>query len=226
QNQTQPPLVPDGFLSIGLPSERLETERLSYVLWEEDEVVPLLTIEIVSKTYNEEYEDKKDKYAFLGVLYYLIYNPNYWQRDKHNPFELYRLEEGKYVLQQGEPYWMAEIGLGIGRGRIKYRGRSKERLLWYDQEGKTHPWPQEIIAEAEQRYQRERRLRLEQQQIAQQQQQIAQQERQRAERAEKALQRSVTQLFSLGITLEQIAGVCSLSVEEVEEILQQSQQQE
>ncbi|MDY6960168.1 MAG: Uma2 family endonuclease, partial [Halobacteriota archaeon] len=82
-NQTQSALVPDGFLSIGLPSERLETERLSYVLWEEDEVVPLLTIEIVSKTYNEEYEDKKDKYAFLGVLYYLIYNPNYWQRDKH-----------------------------------------------------------------------------------------------------------------------------------------------
>ena len=57
----------------------------------------------------------------------MIYNPNHWQRDEHQPFELYRLEQGKYILQTGEPYWIPEIGLGIGRSRVTY-GRLETRM--------------------------------------------------------------------------------------------------
>ena len=49
------------------------------------------------------------------MLYYAIYNPEFWQRDRHQPLEIYRLVAGIYQLQIGEPYWMPEIGLGIGR---------------------------------------------------------------------------------------------------------------
>ena len=85
--------------------------------WEENEVVPLLTLEIVSHTPGGEYDDKLAIYARLGVLYYVIYNPEYWRRDGQMPFEVYKLVNGSYQLQIGEPYWMLEIGLGIGRAR-------------------------------------------------------------------------------------------------------------
>ena len=65
----EPPLVPDGFLSLGVERFIGEEGRLSYVLWEEDNVVPLWALEVVSKTYSGEYEHKKIAYAQLGILY-------------------------------------------------------------------------------------------------------------------------------------------------------------
>ena len=44
-------------------------------------------------------------YGRLSVLYYIIYNPEYWQRDRHQPLEVYRLVKGEYQLQIGEPFW-------------------------------------------------------------------------------------------------------------------------
>lgn len=79
----EPAIVPDGFLSVGVQRRKSERGRLSYVLWEENGVVPLLAIEVVSKTYGQEYSDKLSKYAQIGVLYYVIYNPDYCKRDGH-----------------------------------------------------------------------------------------------------------------------------------------------
>jgi Putative restriction endonuclease len=44
---------------------------------------------MVSQTPGNEYDEKMGIYAKLGVLYYLVYNPEFWQRDKHQPFEIY-----------------------------------------------------------------------------------------------------------------------------------------
>jgi len=63
----------------------------------------------------EEYEEKRNIYARLGVLYYLVYNPEFGRRDGHQPFEVYKLVNGVYELQSGEPFWMPEVGLGMGR---------------------------------------------------------------------------------------------------------------
>ncbi|NES20218.1 MAG: Uma2 family endonuclease [Symploca sp. SIO3E6] len=207
QEELQPALIPEGFLSIGVPRSTSERGRLSYVLWEENEIPPVLAIEIVSQNYNDEYKEKKEKYAQLGVKYYLIYNPDYWQRDQHQPFELYHLEQGEYILQTAEPYWMPEIGLGIGRGRGTYIGWKREWLLWYDREGNAYP----TIEERAEQYR----------------QKTEQYQQQRAETAEKALQQQqekiVTKLFSLGLglSIEQIATACNLSPTEVRVILGQ-----
>lgn len=85
------PIVPDAFLSLGV--ERIKNNQLpnSYVVWEENNVVPIFALEVVSKTPGDEYDDKMIRYAQLGVLYYIIYNPNFWRRDGHEPFEVYRL---------------------------------------------------------------------------------------------------------------------------------------
>ena len=132
------PVVPDSFLSLGVDRKKQGKSRKSYVVWEENNVAPILALEIVSWTPGGEYEEKVKIYADLGVLYYVIYNPDYWRRDGHQPFEVYKLVNGSYQLQIGEPYWMPEIGLGIGRFVRSFGQIEQEVLYWYDQTGDRH----------------------------------------------------------------------------------------
>lgn len=134
-NSEKPAIVPDGFLSLGVERMPRVGGRLSYVLWQE-RTPPLLVIEFVSQTYGNEYESKKDIYAAIGVLYYVVYNPDRVKGPQHQPFELYRLVNKEYVLQSGEPYWMPEVGLRFGRGEGTYRAWTREWLYWYDHDGK------------------------------------------------------------------------------------------
>ena len=130
------PIVPDAFLSIGVERFKGEQLRRSYVVWEENDIVPILAIAIVSWSPGEEYDEKMEIYRRLGVLYYLIYNPNYWQRDRHQPFEVYKLVEGQYQLEIGEPFWMPEAGLGLGRYKGTVSGQPMELLGWFEETGK------------------------------------------------------------------------------------------
>jgi Uma2 family endonuclease len=144
------PIVPDGFLSLGVERRKGDKGRLSYVLWEENYIVPCLALEVVSQSYGGEYDKKKAIYATLGVLYYVVYNPDYATRDKQDPLEVYRLVEGEYIRQIDEPVWMPEIGLGIGRGQGSHEGWEREWLYWYDQSGNRLPTPEERANQAEQ----------------------------------------------------------------------------
>lgn len=58
----------------------------------------------------------------------VVDNPDYWRRDKHQPSKVYCLLGDEYMLQPGEPVWMPEIGLGIGRGRGTYDGWTRDWL--------------------------------------------------------------------------------------------------
>ncbi|MEL6814582.1 MAG: Uma2 family endonuclease [Cyanobacteria bacterium J06598_3] len=135
---TKVPVVPDAFLSVGVERRKGGKDgksRRSYAIWEEQETVPALVLEMVSHQPGGEYDDKMSIYARLGVLYYVAYNPEYWQRDRHQPFEVYKLNADTYQLQIGEPYWMPEIGLGIGRYQGEVGGLPQEILTWYDEQG-------------------------------------------------------------------------------------------
>jgi len=137
------PIVPDGFLSLGVERRKGGKSRRSYVVWEENGVVPLLTLEVVSWSPGGEYDEKLEIYRKLGVLYYVIYNPEFWQRDRHQPFEVYKLIEGQYQLQIGEPFWMPEVGLGIGRFQSVSGGTPQELLCWFDAQGTRYLTPEE-----------------------------------------------------------------------------------
>jgi Uma2 family endonuclease len=157
----KPALVPDGFLSLGVKRFIDEDLRLSYVLWEEKKQ-PILVLEVVSQTHQGEYSTKKELYAKkLGILYYVVYNPS---RRKNPPLEVYRLVNGEYQLQPGNPVWLPEINLGIGRDRGIYQGIAREWLYWYDEQGQRLLTPEERIIEAEERasYQEQRRMEAEQ----------------------------------------------------------------
>ncbi len=146
------PIVPDGFLSLDVERIRGNRLRKSYVVWEENGIVPMFVLEIVSQTPGGEYDEKISIYAQLGVLYYVIYNPDFWRRDQQEPFEIYQLVSGSYQRQIGEPFWMPEIGLGIGRGIGNHRGLQREWLYWFDQRGNRILTPEELLARYQEQF--------------------------------------------------------------------------
>ncbi|MEB3292003.1 MAG: Uma2 family endonuclease [Synechococcales bacterium] len=177
-------IIPDAFLSLGVERRKASRKgkgRLSYVFWEENYIPPILVLEMVSHTYGQEYGDKMTQYAALGILYYVIYNPEYWRRDRHDPFEVYQLVAGQYQRLQGEPLWMPEIGLGIGRCQRRVGGLEREILAWYDAQGDRHLSAEERVAQEAQR---------------------ANQEAQRADRERAEKEKLLDYLRSLGIDPE------------------------
>ncbi|MDJ0510441.1 MAG: Uma2 family endonuclease [Crocosphaera sp.] len=138
-------IVPDGFLSIGVPRIIDSDLRLSYVLWDEL-VIPTMILEVVSQTRRGEYTQKKEDYAKMGILYYVIYNP---LRKRKPRLEVYKLENGEYKLLAGEPVWLAEINLGIGREIGTYQGVEREWLYWYDQQKQRYLTSQEKARESQ-----------------------------------------------------------------------------
>jgi hypothetical protein len=141
--------------------------------------VPILVLETVSHQPGGEYAEKRVTYANLGVLYYVIYNREFWRRDQHQPFEVYKLTNGQYELQAGEPYWMPEAGLGVGRWQTVIGGVEEEILTWFDAQGQRH------LGGDEQEYQR------------------ANLEKQRADRERERAEKFAAQLRMLGIEPEE-----------------------
>lgn len=134
-----PAIVPDGFLSLGVERFYDENLRPSYVLWEEKKL-PILVLEVVSQNYRGEYSTKKAEYARLGILYYVVYNP--FRRRKPR-LEVYKLVNNTYELNDGNPVWLPEIGLGIGIERGIYLGIPREWMYWYNQQGQRFLTPEE-----------------------------------------------------------------------------------
>ncbi len=168
------PIVPDAFLSLGVPRQKDGQSRNSYILWEEDNIAPVLALEVVSQTPGGEYDKKLKSYAKLGVLYYAIYNARFSQRDGHQPLEVYKLGKTGYQLQPGEPCWMPELGLGIGRCALPDDPLERETLSWFDAGGDR------FLNEAEVK---DQQLQLERQQAA------LESQRAEAEREQAALER-------------------------------------
>ncbi len=207
-DSAQPAISPDGFLSIGVRKRKSKTNnpnqdgRISYLLWQENYVVPTLVIECVSQKYRGEYDTKKDQYAQLGILYYVIYDGGRYYsekgaKSKGDPFEVHRLENGVYVRQAGEPVWLPEVGLGIGRERREFNTWTREWLYWYNEEGKRYPSPDEAF-QIERVRATEERLKAEEERLK------AEEERMRAEQQEARAELLAAKLRELGIDPEQL----------------------
>ncbi len=143
----KPPLLPNAFLSLGVPRIIDSELRLSYLLWEEQKI-PTLVIEIVSHHRREEYTAKKELYQEMGIPYYLVYKS---LRKGRSPLEVYQLKQGQYELLEGEKMWLAELNLAIGREPGTYQGITREWLYWYEENGQRYLSPEECIIKAENR---------------------------------------------------------------------------
>lgn len=65
---------------------------------------------------------------------------------------VYHLVNGKYEQQIGEPFWMPEIGLGIGRGRYNDGESQLEVLYWFDERGNRYLTAEELLARYRERF--------------------------------------------------------------------------
>ncbi|GBF80064.1 Uma2 family endonuclease [Aphanothece sacrum] len=202
-NPDEPAIVPDGFLAVGVKHDTGERGRLSYVLWEEQNIMPILSLEVISEKYNNEYENKLADYQALGILYYAIYNPFSGRRGRfknRQRLEVYKLISGKYELVQAENnrVWLPEIGLAIGYEPGEHIAWVREWLYWYDILGNRYLTANERAMNAE-------AIAHQQRLIADQQRLIAQQERQAKEEAEQKAQRLAQRLRRLGVNPDEFS---------------------
>ena len=215
-NPDQPAIVPDGFLAVGVKHDTGERGRLSYVLWEEAYIMPILSLEVISEKYNGEYEEKLSDYQALGILYYAIYNPFSGRRGRfknRQRLEVYKLVAGKYELlpQENSRVWLPEIGLALGYEYGEHIAWVREWLYWYDESGNRYLTATERAMNAETIAQDERLAKEEAEAIAIQERLIAQDERLIADRerrakqeAEQKAQRLAERLRAMGINPDEI----------------------
>jgi Uma2 family endonuclease len=159
---------PDAFLSLGVERVRSDNKlRLSYLVYRE-KVMPQWVLEVVSKKPGGEYDEKFKRYAELGILYYVIYNPSHTRRDGHESFEVYRLESGEYIRQWGNPVWMPEIGLGIGHELGVQEGIRRDWLYWYNEQGERYLAPENALEQERILRRREQLMRREAEELLEQ----------------------------------------------------------
>ena len=226
----EPAIVPDGFLAIGVKRDTGEKGRLSYLRWAENNIMPILSLEVVSETYNSEYEKKFEDYQTLGILYYAIYNPLSGRKRRFKDrqrLEVYRLIEEKYELLPSENnrVWLPEIALALGYENGEHIGWYREWLYWYDASGNRYLTANERAINAEAIATQERlianqerlakqeaeaialqeRLIANQERLAKQEAEaIALQERLAKQAAEEKNQRLAERLRALGINPDEI----------------------
>ncbi|NJL90754.1 MAG: Uma2 family endonuclease [Coleofasciculaceae cyanobacterium SM2_1_6] len=150
--KSRTPIIPDGFLSLGVERYKGGNRRLSYVLWEENYTMPIMALEVVSQTYNGEYEAKLEQYRSMGILYYVVYNPLIGKkrrtRKQRQGLEVYKLISGAYQRQPGEKMvWLPEIGLGIGYEEQSSGGWLGEWLFWYNEAGDRYQTTEELLGQ-------------------------------------------------------------------------------
>ncbi|EGJ28922.1 MULTISPECIES: Uma2 family endonuclease [Moorena] len=197
---------PDVFVVFGVENK----QRRSYKTWEEGGKLPSWVLEITSKSSrNSDQTTKSQLYQTMGVLEYFQYDPT---GDYLNPpLKGLLLVKGKYKpipsksLGDGDFSIDSEV---LGLELQVHQGK----LEFFDQKLGTKLLN---FQELEIAYQR---AKLEQTTEAQARQQAELEraaEAQARQRAEEGLQNAISQLLSLGLTVEQIAEALNLSVPEV-----------
>lgn len=180
------PIVPDMFLSLGVQvaEDWYKKENRSYLLWEFHKP-PEVVVEIVSNQKGNENSSKLHDYANLGVLYYVIYDPQQLILDE--PIKLYQLVADEYLLRPD--YKLAQVGLALKLWYGAFEDKTALWLRWCDAEGKL------ILTGAERATQAENR--------AEQERVRAEQESKRANQADALAKRLADQLRALGVAPEE-----------------------
>lgn len=180
-----PAIVPDVFLSLDVEvaHDWWQKEHRSYLLWEFGKP-PDVVIEIVSNTAGGEADEKRQKYARMRVIYYVIYDP--LRQVMPDVLTIYRLSGTDYERHSNSRF--PDIGLGVTLWDGTYEGKTDTWLRWTDADGNLILTGKERAEQehqrAEQEHQRAEQERLDKEHILQQ----LEHERQRAARLAALLQ--------------------------------------
>lgn len=178
----KPALVPDVMLSLGVstPAEMWEKYHRSYFIWQYGKP-PEVVIEVVSNFKGNEFGDKMEKYAKIGIAYYVVFDPA-----EHYNKPILRIFENKASEYQAKESAIFEnLGLGLTLWEGEYENTPALWLRWTDQDG-------ELILTGKERADKEEKRATQEEKRAETEELRAQRE---FERAEKLVQ----QLRNLGI---------------------------
>jgi hypothetical protein len=164
--------VPDMFLSLDVTVAQAwwRKEHRSYFIWEFGKP-PELVLEIVSNTEGGEDSEKRRKYAWMRVPFYVIYDPQL--QVMQEVLTVYRLRDLQYERQDTAQLPCLKLGLTLWEG--EFEGKVDTWLRWTDAQGVLIPTGKERAEQERQRAEQEH-------QRAEQEHQRAEQEHQRAER--------------------------------------------
>jgi hypothetical protein len=127
-----PPIAPDFFLSLDAQprADWHEKKNRSYFVWEFGKV-PEVVIEIVSNRERGEMGRKLDEYTRMGVLYYVVYDPQL--KLGEIPLHVFVLRDGEY--QPLDRPFLPRIGLGLKLWDGVFEDREDTWLRWCDEQG-------------------------------------------------------------------------------------------
>ena len=176
-----PAIVPDMFISLDVrvPQDWWVKLHRSYFIQEYGKP-PDLVLEIVSNLKGEENADKRQKYTWMRIPYYVIYDPVCQLMTK--VLTVYRLRGLQYEVLDNA--WFPELNLGLALWKGEFEDRTDSWLRWTDAEGVVIPTGREQAGRERLRAEQERQ-RAEQEHVrAESANQRAAQADQRAEQAE------------------------------------------
>jgi hypothetical protein len=170
-------------LDVQLAEDLWPKENRSYFLWKFGKP-PEVAVEIVSNTEGGETGKKFQKYARIGVWYYVIFDPQ--RLIQEDILRVYELSFGQYTSKQN--HQLEHVGLSLKLWDGIFEGQHERWLRWCDLEGQI------ILTGAEDTIQERQRT--------EQERQRAEQERQRAEQERQRVERLAAQLRAMGVEPE------------------------
>ncbi len=126
-------IVPDVLLSldVSVAEEFWEKEHRAYLVWMFGKS-PEVVMEIVSNKKGKELDSKMNRYARLGVWYYIVYDPHTYIQDEK--VVVYELQHGNY--KRKSDLLLDAVGLGLQLWIGEFEDTPSEWLRWTDLEGK------------------------------------------------------------------------------------------
>jgi Uma2 family endonuclease len=139
----QPAIVPDALVSLDveLAADLWPKANRSYFIWRFGKP-PDAVVEIVSNREGGELERKRERYARLGVAYYVVFDPQRLLGEE--ALRCYELRGRTYAPCAGG--WLGDIGLGVRLWEGEYEGVKAVWLRWCDQKGNVIPTGAELAA--------------------------------------------------------------------------------
>jgi len=192
----EPALVPDAMLSmdISLPTDVWEKPNRSYFVWQYGKV-PEVVIEVVSNLKGMELTEKLDKYAKMGVPFYVVYDPA--QHYGSHELRIYENHSLKYLPFDQTNF--VSLGLGLMLWDGEYEGLAAQWLRWCTPEGQPIPTGKERADAEQQRADAENQRADAENQRADAEQQRADAEYRRADAEQQRADRLAQKLRELGI---------------------------
>lgn len=132
---SQPPVVPDAFISFGVEPptfEQLQQHKKyrAYFIWVYGKP-PDVVVEVVSNRKGDELSFKLRKYAEIRVSYYVVYD---WLKLYGEPrLRLFKLSGSTYI--EKPDLIIDAFGLQVGLRNGAYQSVNGEWLRWFDKDG-------------------------------------------------------------------------------------------